>query len=308
MLPLVILVCVAVAGASLWIVNELAHPAQPGYFVTPEKYGMLSARGAQITDETWTNRDGTISRGWLLRGSENAPAVILLHRYGADRSHVLNLGVKLNEATDFTVLMPDLRGHGQSPAVQYTDFGGAEGEDALAAMLFLKDQKTPNGVSLTNGRVGVYGLELGSLAALNAAAQDQSIVALALDSVPSDSQSLLGSAVGKRFPFMSTVTSRFGELGSFAYYYEGGFSRRSACDLARGLEDKKVLLLGGVDAPDLQDSTNKLSKCFPQSSKAEVRNDLSPSGLGIINASLDIAAAYDQRVIDFFRNSLNTAQ
>jgi pimeloyl-ACP methyl ester carboxylesterase len=53
-----------------------------------------------------------------LRGAENAPAVVLLHRYGADRSHVLNLGVKLNEATNFTVLMPDARGHGEKPAVK----------------------------------------------------------------------------------------------------------------------------------------------------------------------------------------------
>ena len=44
---------------------------------------------------------------------------ILLHKYGADRS-MFDLGVKLNESTNFTVLMPDQRGHGDNPAVPDT--------------------------------------------------------------------------------------------------------------------------------------------------------------------------------------------
>jgi len=32
---------------------------------------------------------------------------------------------------------------------------------------------------------------------------------------------------------------------------------------------------------------------------------LSPSGFSIINASLEQSEAYDQRLIDFFRNSLS---
>ncbi|MCV4932829.1 hypothetical protein OFC23_30610, partial [Escherichia coli] len=77
--------------------------------MTPAKYGMLSSRGAQITDETFQGKGGVSLKAWLLRGDPNLPAVILLHRYGADRSYVLNLGVKLNEATNFTVFMPEQR-------------------------------------------------------------------------------------------------------------------------------------------------------------------------------------------------------
>jgi hypothetical protein len=33
------------------------------------------------------------------------------------------------------------------------------------------------------------------------------------------------------------------------------------------------------------------------------KTDLSPSGMNILNASLEISGAYDQRVIDFFRNA-----
>src|SRR5215217_222091 len=161
--PVVFLLVISVTAASVWLVHETAHPVAAAYLVTPQVYGMLSARGAQVTDENWVNKDGTPARWWLLRGAQDAPAVILLHKYGANRSYVLNLGVKLNEATNFTILMPDQRGHGQDPAVEFTSFGGFEADDTLAAIEFLRNLKTPEQFPLIGKDVGVYGLEMGSL-------------------------------------------------------------------------------------------------------------------------------------------------
>jgi pimeloyl-ACP methyl ester carboxylesterase len=304
LLPVVVLVFLAVAGASVWLVHETAHPVSAAYLVTPAVYGMLSARGAQVTDENWTNKDGSASRGWLLRGAQDAPAVILLHKYGANRSHVLNLGVKLNEATNFTILMPDQRGHGQNPAVAYTSFGGCEADDAVAAIEFLRGLKTPEQFSLVGKEIGIYGLEMGSLAAIAAATRDENVKALALDSVPQSADSMLASTVEKRFPFGSVVTARFAQLGTRPYFFEGCFKRESSCDMAKTLAGRKVLLLGGLDAPNFQDSTSKLSKCFPANSMVESKTDLSPSGYSIVNASIELSESYDQRVIDFFRQSL----
>ena len=112
LLPVLVLLFLAAMGAATWFVYSVSTPPTAPYLVTPAKFAQLSSRGAQITDETWSNPDGTSARGWLLRGAQGAPAVVLLHRYGTDRSHLLNIGVKLSEATNFTVLMPDLRGHG----------------------------------------------------------------------------------------------------------------------------------------------------------------------------------------------------
>ena len=302
--PVAFLIVVAVGGASVWLVHETSHPVSAAYLVTPEVYGMLSARGAQVTDETWTNKDGTSARGWLLRGAQDAPAVILLHKYGANRSHVLNLGVKLNEATNFTVLMPDHRGHGQNPAVKYTSFGGCEADDASSALEFLRSLKTPEQFPLVGKDFGIYGLEMGSLAAIAAATNEASVKALALDSVPQSADSMLAATVARRFPFGSSLTSRFAQLGTHPYFFEGCFRREPTCEIARTLTGRKVMLLAGLDAPEFQDSTSKLSKCFPSSSTVESRTDLSPSGFSIINASLDLSESYDQRVIDFFRQSL----
>jgi hypothetical protein len=47
-----------------------------------------------------------------------------------------------------------------------------------------------------------------------------------------------------------------------------------------------------------------VAKCFPANDRVESKYDLSPSGLNIINASVEQSASYDQRLIDFFRESL----
>lgn len=306
LLPVVVLAIGAVITASVWLVHETAHPVAAAYLVTPQVYGMLSARGAQVTEESWLNRDGTPARGWLLRGAQEAPAVILLHKYGANRSHVLNLGVKLNEATNFTILMPDHRGHGQNPGVKYTSFGGCESDDTTAAIQFLGKLKTPEQFPQVGSDIGIYGLEMGSLAAIAAATRDDSVKALVLDSVPQSANSMLASTVERRFPFGSSVTSKFAQLGTHPYFYEGCFKRESSCEMAKTLAGRKVLLLGGLDAPEFQESTSKLDKCFPASTAVEAKTDLSPSGYSIINASIELSESYDQRVIDFFRQALGT--
>lgn len=302
--PIVLLLVLAVASASVWLLYKMARPANPVYLVTPDKYGQLSSRASQVTDENWVNKDGTRSRGWLLKGAPAAPAVILLHKYGADRSHVLNLGVKLNEATNFTILMPDERAHGEAPLVHFGTFGGRESEDVTSAVEFLRGLKTAEQAPLVGKGIGVYGVELGALAALRASAGDTSVNALALDSVPQDSDALLAAAFSKRFPFASSVTSKLPVLGTYLYFYEGSYKREPACDTAKGLSNRQVLLLAGLDAPAFQESTSKLGKCFPSGTKIESRTDLSPSGYSIVNASIEQSEAYDQKVIDFFRQSL----
>jgi len=300
-LPVLLLVVLAAASASTWLVHETAQPKVAAYLVTPQKYGLLSARAAQITDETWTNHDGTTARGWLLRGAEGAPAIILLHKYGADRSYCLNLGVKLSEATNFTVLMPDQRGHGEKPPVKYTSFGGNEANDVLAAIDFLKTVKSVNQTQLVGKTFGLYGVELGAVAALNASMQNQDIKVMVLDSVPQDSDGVLTEAITKRFPFASSVTSKFAKYGANIYFYDGSYKQEALCAEAKTISNRKVLLLAGRDAPDFQESTSKLAKCLQVGSETQSKTDLSPSGYSITDASLEQAEAYDQSVIDFFR-------
>lgn len=306
LLPILVLLILAVASASVWLVFKLSHAPKAVYLVTPEKYGQISARAAQVTAETWANRDGSSARGWLLKGSENAPAVILLHRYGADRSHVLNMGVKLSEATNFTVLMPDQRGHGENPLSKNSSFGGKESEDVISAIEYLQGLKTNTQAPLVGKKIGIYGVEMGAISAIFSAAQNPNISALAVDSVPLSSDDLLSSAVSKRFPFLSFITSKLAQGGTYIYYFDGSFKRSELCGTAKTIENRQVLLLGGADSPNLQESTQKIAKCFPETTKTEVKTDLNPSGINVINASLEQSESYEQRVIEFFRVNLGS--
>lgn len=308
LLPVVILVGGSVIVFAILLTQAATLAPKSLYLVTPAKYGQLSSRGAQITDETWQNADGTTARGWLLRGTTGAPAVILLHAYGADRSYMLNLGVKLNEATDYTILMPDQRGHGDTPHVRHSTFGGTEAEDALAAIKFLREQKPDGQTALVGAGIGIYGTEMGALSGIFAAAKDEKIKALALDSVPNDSDHLLARATVKRYPFASFITTRVARLGTYMYFFNGGYLRESVCEKAKNLNNRNVLLLAGADAPEFQTSTTAAARCFPNSTKIETKTDLNPSGYNITKASLEQSEAYDQRVISFFKQSLEPVE
>ena len=141
-LPIVLVVVAAFAAVTVWIVHGITRPPRAPYLVTPQTFSRVTGPLLKATDVTWTNHDGTQARGWLIRGAEGSPAVILLHRYGADRSWLLNLAVKLNETTNFTVLWPDLRGHGENPPVNRTLFGAVDGDDATAAIDYLHTLKS----------------------------------------------------------------------------------------------------------------------------------------------------------------------
>lgn len=300
LLPTTVFLILAFAVSSVWLVYQSTLPPKSPYLMTPEKYGLLSTRAAKVTEETWTNKDGTPARGWLLRGTEGSPVVVLLHRYGADRSWVLNLGVKLNEATDFTVLMPDLRGHGENSAVKWTSLGGIETDDVFASLEFVKNLKAESGNPLVSSEIGLYGVELGALVAISAAAKDPNVKALAIDSVPAGSDDLLASVISRRYPFASFLTAKIAQSGVSVYFFNT-YKQDQMCDLAKTITNRKVLLLASSETEKLQASTTDVAACFPNQAMVEKKLDLMPSGYNIINASNEQSGTYDLRVIDYFK-------
>ena len=126
LLPIALVIVLAVVGALSFVVYCVSRPEKRPYVVTPESFSRISGRAVKVTDVTWTNADGRNARGWLLKGAEGAPAVVVVHRYGGDRSWLFNLGVKINDTTNYTILWPDLRGHGENPPISWTALGGRE--------------------------------------------------------------------------------------------------------------------------------------------------------------------------------------
>ncbi|HEY0386472.1 MAG TPA: alpha/beta hydrolase [Pyrinomonadaceae bacterium] len=301
LLPIVLVLALVLVTVVGWVVYSVTHPARRAYLVTPESFAQLSNRKA--TNETWRNHDGTESRGWLLRGLAGSPTVVLLHRYGVDRSWLLNLGVKLNEATNYTVLLPDLRGHGLNPPNGWTSFGTREAEDVVAALEYLRSLKTPQGQPLVGNTVGLYGVELGAYTALRAAERDESVRVLVLDSIPATPNDMLRAAVREKTGLDNNLLQWL-VRGGTRFYFFGNFDNRPACESAAHLTDRRTLLLAGDDASSLRDSSISLAACFPQGSSVEIKSDLPRTGFNIPSATGEQSEAYDRRVIDFFDKAL----
>jgi pimeloyl-ACP methyl ester carboxylesterase len=302
LLPIVFVIALAVVGSLSFIVYCVTRPMRRPYVVTPESFARISGRALKVTDETWTNRDGRSARGWLLKGAEGAPAVVLLHRYGGDRSWLFNLGVKINETTNFTILWPELRGHGENPQIGWTSLGAREGDDVLAAMEFLQTLKSEN-QKLVGESVGVYGVELGAYSALKAASQDNRIRVLVLDSIVSSPDELLNTAVSHCVAIDSKFVYSLSRT-AMKVYMLGRYDSVPACELARSVRDPRVLLLSGAEAGPLQDATAAVQSCFANPGNVEARIDLPLSGFSLPSATGEQGEAYDRVVIEFFDRNL----
>lgn len=303
LLPIVFILVVAVLITLASLVYGITRPPRRSYLVTPQTFSQISGSALKVTDEIWSNRDGTTARGWLLRGGQGAPAVIFLHRYGADRSSLFNLGIKVNEATNFTILWPDLRGHALNPPVKWTSFGISEADDVLAALDFLRGLKGTSG-QLVGESVGLYGVELGAYSAMRAASRDGNVKVLVLDSVPRSPDELVSAAVAEDVSVNSKVLSCLARAGTRVYFL-GKYDDKSSCELAGALGNQRILLLAGTDDGYLRDSTKSLEHCFPNPANLEAKTDLPLTGFTMPSATGEQGEGYDRPVIDFLVKNLH---
>jgi pimeloyl-ACP methyl ester carboxylesterase len=230
--------------------------------------------------------------------------VIFLHRYGGDRSWLFNLGIKLNELTNCTILWPDLRGHGPQPPVKWTSFGSREGDDVVDALAFLRSLKGDSRPRLIGDRVGVYGVELGAYAAMRGANQDASIQVLVLDSVPRNADELVSSAVRDDVGINLRVLL-LPTMAATRVYFLGKYDNKDSCDLAAALGTRRTLLLAGNDDGLLRESTAALVSCFPNPANVEAKTDLPLTGFVMPSATGEQGEGYDRPVIDFFVKNLH---
>jgi pimeloyl-ACP methyl ester carboxylesterase len=293
----------ALVCPTAFIVYRITRPPRQDYLVTPQSFSQISGPVLKVTDESWTNVDGTRARGWLLKGSEGAPAVVLLHRYGGDRSWLFNLGVKINETTNFTILWPDLRGHGLNPIVNWTSFGTRESDDLVAALGFLRSLKSETKNKLVGDRFGLYGVELGAYTALKAAPQNAQVNVLVLDSLPRNANELIRAAVSSDIGVDSRLLQYLAYNGVNIYLL-GRYDNTESCEIARGLRSQRVLLLSGPEAGFLRESTASLEQCFANRANVQARTDLPLTGLNLSSATGEQGEGYDRIVIDFFDRNL----
>jgi uncharacterized protein len=131
---------------------------------------------AEAAGEAVTGPGGVPLAGWYVPAASglppSGPTVVLVHGWGANKSDLLDRAAILHGP--YNLLLLDLRNHGQSGEAPTTQ-GVREGGDLRAMLDWLEETKGPD-------RVAVLGVSMGGATALAAAARDERIDALAVES------------------------------------------------------------------------------------------------------------------------------
>jgi hypothetical protein len=138
---------------------------------------------------------------------------------------------------------------------------------------------------------------------LKAASREARIKVLVLDSINASPDELLSSTVANCVGVDIGLVQYLSRTAMKTYML-GGYDSRSACDLARSVQDQRVLLLSGVEAGPLREATASLQSCFPTPANVEARTDLPLSGYSLPSATGEQGEAYDRVVIEFFDTNL----
>ena len=155
--------CGAVIVLSLWIFWMAVRPPRLTISGTPRDYGLAAE------ELTITTGDGVHLTAWLIPArTPDAPALVLLHGYPANKADLLPIAGALNAR--FTVLLVDFRSFGSSGG-RVTTLGSRERADLRAAV----DTLAGRG----HTRIGVFGYSLGGAVAILGAAEDPRIRAVA---------------------------------------------------------------------------------------------------------------------------------
>ena len=123
---------------------------------------------------------------WPAKGDERAPAALLIHEAGSDRKSMTELAERLSKS-GFAVLVPDLRGHGESIARPEDAYAKLEDKEAKAkawafatrdidaASRWLRAQKTIHSANLN-----LFGTGAGCALAVRHGAGDENTRSLTL--------------------------------------------------------------------------------------------------------------------------------
>jgi uncharacterized protein len=146
------------------------------------------------------SRDGTEIAAWHIPNETAQSAILLVHGKDSNRAlefggHFMSFARELHQA-GYAVMMMDLRGHGESGG-RYFTLGDQERWDVSAAVDWLHTQGYRS--------IGVLGVSLGGGSSAEAAAVNDRIDALVLDSVYPDLNRLLE----REFPRQSGLPTLF---------------------------------------------------------------------------------------------------
>jgi len=142
-------------------------PRTIGSNQNPEDFGLA------YENVVFTSNDGVELDGWFIpsqKGEENAPSLIFLHGYPAEKGDLLWMAYPYHQT--YNVLLFDFRALGESKGWIST-LGYREAQDVEAAVKYLSGRG--------HDRIGIWGFSMGAAAALLADYTEE-VDAIAVDS------------------------------------------------------------------------------------------------------------------------------
>jgi pimeloyl-ACP methyl ester carboxylesterase len=286
----VLVACGVVLGATVVQVRRGTMPQR----VDPPAIDFPAMR-IPATEVQFSAADGVPLGGWLLPGPPGAPAVILCHDAGSNRAALLNLAIRLH-GDEFTILLFDFRGHGQSGGTRST-FGLEEKRDVLGAADLLVRQLGPQ-----TKRVGVYGVGMGAYAAVLAAADRPVLRVLVLDGLYPDVEFRLVRQVYAGWEF-AVDRLAFLPRTVFSAMRGGASADERASDVIGALPGRDFLFLVPAGDSALAEAMQRMYESIPAQADADGNLVVLPATLGdgLYDEQL---ARYHERVSTFFVSRL----
>jgi pimeloyl-ACP methyl ester carboxylesterase len=207
------------------------------------------------------------------------------------------------------VLVYDLRGHGESP-VKWSGLGTYEKDDLLSAMNFLRNRTNETGQPLLDGRVGLYGVDIGGYISLVASTQDPTIKAVAVDSVYPDVSRFMSHQlkriVGSDSDLANRLvdsrwTTQLTELAMQLYLMRREESAPAVDSVAKA-SGRKLMFITGKNSGRLEGMTRELhDTAKDQKQFVEVEQSR------LIRLYDKASSDYDARVVAFFKEAIPVA-
>ena len=277
------------AGGAGFFLYKVTHPPRETTALDPAD---LMLRTEDVTFQT---SDGITLSGWLVKGAPKAPVIILCHDLGGSRSTLLSSVVSLNRS-GYALLVFDFRGHGASTGSGAT-LGIDETRDIQAAVDFLKTRS-----DIDSSRIGLWGIGMGAYAGAQAALDNSTIVALALDSLYPDvasqvdrlGRASIPPALHFLMPVLRAAYKPLLALRSSGVTLAGSLSR---------LADRNILLIAASDPPERFMEQKALYEAIPEGPQGG-KNFLQLKASVVTGLYAEDKKTYDDAIVRFFSTNL----
>ncbi len=235
LLILSLLLGVVYVGISAYMVDQLTLTTRRNVVNNPAADG-LSFENISFR----SRRDDVTLRGWLLKAADDqGRVVVMVHGYNSARDDE-NTGMyrvaKNLVERNFSVLMFDLRGYGQSQGERFS-LAWFEQEDVRGAIAFVQSRGYQH--------IGLLGYSMGGASSLLAAADEPAVQAVVADSAYADLMDVLDREVPRRSGLPGIFTPGIVLMAKLMYGIEA--SAVKPAEAAARLGARPLLVIHGQD-------------------------------------------------------------